>query len=54
MNEKTDSVEVVRCKDCYWYKTNRPDPVCLNRFNGLLFPKPDDYCSYGERKRTNE
>lgn len=45
-----DAVDVVRCKDCRlatedimiggWYH-------CCN--NGMMH-KPDDYCSYGERK----
>ena len=49
----TDVVPVVRCKDCKWYAPNN---------NGLWYgcafdtrnkddePKPDDFCSYGERK----
>lgn len=38
-----DVVEVVRCKDCRWYGQ------CFRniRSGGN---KPDDYCSYGERK----
>ena len=35
-----DVVPVVRCKDCKTYKT---DYMCF-------FRKPDDFCSYGERK----
>ena len=49
-----DVVDVVRCKDCRlatedimiggWYH-------CSN--NGMMH-KPDDYCSYGERKDEND
>ena len=35
-----DVVPVVRCKDCKHYQT---DYMCFLR-------KPDDFCSYGERK----
>ena len=49
-----DAVEVVRCKDCKWYKKNYS-------WNGKEFKicareptepsrRPDDFCSYGERK----
>lgn len=39
---KLDFVEVVRCKDCkYW---NNGD--CYR----LELSRPDDFCSYGERK----
>ena len=50
-----DAVEVVRCKDCKWYKKN------YSSWNGKEFKicareptepsrRPDDFCSYGERK----
>lgn len=46
-----DYVEVVRCKDCL-YATERYGH--LNCINGVSYRnswnKPDDYCSYGERK----
>lgn len=51
-----DAVPVVRCKDCKWFADNNDG----NWFGCWLFqtiqiipedtPKPDDYCSYGERK----
>ena len=37
-------VEIVRCKDCYWYDE---DGTCV-RYSFLS--KPTDYCSNGERK----
>jgi len=55
-----DVVEVVRCKDCKWYDTDgeemntqghcwykNGDPVMQDM-------KPNDYCSYGERKEQEE
>ena len=51
-----DAVPVVRCKECKWFADNNDG----NWFGCWLFqtiqiipedtPKPDDYCSYGERK----
>lgn len=48
-----DMVEVVRCKDCKHYDMG----VCLKIYSdGNVHPdawqkrKPDDFCSYGERK----
>ena len=49
--DKTNFVEVVRCKDCL-YATERYGH--LNCIHGVSYRnswnKPDDYCSYGERK----
>lgn len=51
-----DAVEVVRCKDCKWFADNNDG----DWFGCWLFqtiqiipedtPKPDDFCSYGERR----
>ena len=51
-----DVAPVVRCKDCKWFADNNDG----DWFGCWLFqtiqiipedtPKPDDYCSYGERK----
>lgn len=49
-----DAVEVVRCKDCRWYK----DVGTYYRLmdctisTGLSEPDEDDYCSYGERREA--
>ena len=53
-----DVVEVVRCKDCIYYE----DGECQNGklpfsdysdlSSAWLLSKPDDYCSYGERRQT--
>ena len=45
-----DAVEVVRCKDCKWY---RP-PFCLlndNKHGYLNHVLPEHFCAYGERDR---
>lgn len=39
-----DVVEVVRCKDCINWNGN----YCIT-MHGLSAPKPDDYCSRGEK-----
>ena len=44
-----DVAEIVRCKDCKHYINRQCD--C---FDGLCCPKPDDFCSYGERKETDD
>ena len=47
------AVEVVRCKDCKHYdKThlNNGDRRMCTKFLGLTIPRPDDFCSYGERR----
>ena len=50
LNYTNDTVKVVRCKDCKFYKT----PWCsvdLWTENVRLFKVRDyDYCSFGERK----
>lgn len=43
-----DVVEVVRCKDCkYWRQVNEDRHACY--MSGLEMDY-DEYCSYGERK----
>ena len=42
-----DVVPVVRCRDC---KRFRYDPRFDNHWCGCTLVKPDDYCSYGERR----
>lgn len=53
LTEEVDAVPVVRCKDCKHYDMG----VCLKIYSdGNVHPeawqsrKPDDFCSYGERK----
>ena len=43
--------ELVHCKDCKHYEIHKPKVLQNCERNGYLIPmKPDDYCSYGERK----
>lgn len=52
-----DVVEVVRCKDCVCgYKTQNGQIICKFLEIGKFIPyvKPNDYCSYGERKMDKE
>ena len=45
-----DAVEVVRCKDCKYFRLNDENvPYCYNRF-GLNDPEPNGFCSYGRKK----
>ena len=39
-------VEVVRCKDCRYFKSS----VCP--LANIEEPQPNDYCSYGEKKES--
>ena len=46
-----DAVEVVRCMDCKYYEIHKPKVLENCERNGYIIPmKPDDFCSYGERK----
>ena len=53
-----DAVEVVRCKDCKWYKEGKylaPNKFCyrLKERSGEHIGynySDDDFCSYGERR----
>lgn len=45
------AVPVVRCKDCKHYEIHKPKVLENCERNGYIIPmKPDDFCSYGERK----
>ena len=57
--EKTptvDAVVVTRCKDCKWFADNNDGEwygcqmFQVVRITPEDAPKPDDFCSYGERK----
>ena len=42
--------EIVRCKDCVWWKAGKSHiPFCHNPL-GLYDTNADDFCSYGERR----
>ena len=43
-----DAVEVVRCKDCRWYRTAE------GCFFSTAEVEPDGFCSYGDTVRNGE
>ena len=47
-----DAVEVVRCKDCFYWgqRFGEDETFCTHRDGLANFAYPDDFCSYGERK----
>ena len=50
-----DTVPVVRCKDCKHYEIHKPKVLENCERKGYIIPmKPDDFCSYGERKEGAE
>ena len=47
--------KLVRCKDCRWYERSKAkifENCCRNNY--LIPMKPNDYCSYGERREDGE
>lgn len=53
---KIESVSVVRCKDCKWFTMDNTGGTYCNHLTCGLFNgyEPDAFCSYGERKESNE
>lgn len=54
-----DAVEVVRCRDCkrcfkHTTKRNRQYMWICMRNDTDLYVRPDDFCSYGERKDDDD
>ena len=55
-----DAVPVVRCRDCKWYAdNNHGEWFGCQMYNAIIAapedaPKPDDFCSYDERRESNE
>ena len=50
-SEKTiDAVPVVRCRECKWWQEDDDVGHCDNPDGLDNYAKPDDFCSYGERK----
>ena len=46
---------VVQCKDCKHYEIHKPKVLENCERNGYIIPvKPDDFCSYGERKEGGD
>lgn len=48
--EPVDAVEVVRCKDCKHWKSDDDIGHCENPDGLDNYARPDDFCSYGERR----
>ena len=51
-----DAVEVVRCKNCDWYRDEERicvNPHCTKSYYGCRV-REDHYCSYGERKEKGD
>ena len=47
--------DIIRCKDCvnYHYNTNEQGERFVCTLDGFIW-KPEDYCSYAERKTDND
>ena len=55
--DNAPSIDIVRCKECRKTMTDGNDYIChhLSGLVGLnVVVKPDDFCSYGERRATDE
>ena len=50
----TDVVEVVRCRECKWWHEDDDIGHCDNPDGLDNYAKPDDFCSYGERKEGDD
>ena len=44
--KQLDGIDIVRCKECKHYRENK-EFGCVWHLSAV---KPDDFCSYGERK----
>ena len=45
-----DAVEVVSCRECKWWHEDDDVGYCDNPDGLDNYAKPDEFCSYGERK----
>ena len=45
-----DAVPVVRCRECKWWQEDDDIGHCDNPDGLDNYVKPEDFCSYGERK----
>lgn len=50
--ENGELVEVVRCKDCRYriHDQVTNEWFCNSMHSGFVYAKPNDFCSYGERR----
>ena len=49
-----DAVPVVRCRECKWWQEDDDIGHCDNPDGLDNYAKPDDFCSYGERKEGED
>ena len=49
-----DAVPVVRCRECKWWQEDDDIGHCDNPDGLDNYAKPEDFCSYGERKEGAE
>ena len=55
---KIPSIDIVRCKECKYFIDNLTENDADEAYDacrwdwGRRIPKPDDFCSYGERKES--
>ena len=49
-----DAVPVVRCRECKWLQEDDDIGHCDNPDGLDNYAKPDDFCSYGERKEGDD
>lgn len=55
LHRNTDAVPVVRCKDCVFAEERYGHLSCMNGISYRnSWNEPDAFCSYGERKESNE
>ena len=53
--QTVDAVPVVRCRECKHYEIHKPKVLENCERNGyIILMKPDDFCSYGERKEGGD
>ena len=45
-----DAVPVIRCRECKWWQEDDDIGHCDNPDGLDNYAKPEDFCSYGERK----
>ena len=49
-----EAVPVVRCRECKWWQEDDDVGYCDNPDGLDNYAKPEDFCSYGERKEGAE
>lgn len=52
--ETVDAVPVVRCKDCRKYDHGCCIAIRYKGDDSIIAMKPDDFCSYGEKREEKQ